>query len=154
MSRYRKHLIRLTAIALLLAGAGTATAEIMVHDAWSRAMPPGHPTGAVYFELENDGQRGDALVGVRTERAPRAELHQTIEDGGNSRMVHTPRVRVPAEGGLTFEPGGRHVMLMGLERTLTEGETYTIILELERAGDVAVEVEVLAPTAMGSGHSH
>ena len=155
MPRSRESLARLVAVGLLTAGIGTASAEIMVHDAWSRATPPGHPAGAVYFELVNDGRMGDVLVGVSTERAPRSEIHRTIEEGGNSRMVHTPRVRIPAEGHLSFEPGGRHVMLMGLEQALAEGETYEIVLELEDGGELPVTVEVLPPTAMGSGgHQH
>ena len=154
MPRTVASLGRLAGIGLLIASIGVASAEIRIHDAWSRATPPGHPTGAVYFELVNDSRRGDALVGVRTTRAPRAELHRTIEEGGNARMVHTPEVRVPANGELVFEPGGRHVMLMGLSEALTEGETYQITLELERAGAIPVQVEVRAPTAMGHGHDH
>ena len=154
MPRTVASLGRLAGIGLLIASIGVASAEIRIHDAWSRATPPGHPTGAVYFELVNDSRRGDALVGVRTKRAPRAELHRTIEEGGNSRMVHTARVRIPAEGHLTFEPGGRHVMLMGLDEALAEGESYEIILELEDGGDLPVTVEVLAPTAMGADPSH
>lgn len=124
---------------LLASGVAAASAEIEIHDAWSRATPPGHPTGAVYFELVNNSRLGDTLIGVTISRAPRSELHQTIEEGGNSRMVHTPRVDIPAESEVIFEPGGRHVML----------------LDLEDGGEVPVEVDVLAPTAMGSGgHDH
>jgi len=139
---------------MLAGGIASASAQIEVREAWSRATPPGHPTGAVYFELVNDARRGNALVGVSTDRAPRSELHQTLEDGGNSRMVHTPRVRIPAEGRVTFEPGGRHVMLMGLDTALAEGESYSIRLELEEGDAIPVEVDVLAPTAMGSGGHH
>jgi hypothetical protein len=139
---------------ILLAGMTTAAgAEIRIEGAWSRATAPGLGTGGAYFHLINTGERGDRLVGVRSDRAPRVELHQTIEDGGNARMVHTPTVRVPANGELVFEPGGRHVMLMGLERALTEGETYEIILKLERAGDLPMTVEVRSPTAMGADHT-
>ena len=81
---------------LMVTGMATAKAEITVEGVWSRATAPGLDRGAVYFELENTGRRGDQLIGVSTPRAPRAELHQTIEEGGNSRMVHTPEVRVPA----------------------------------------------------------
>ena len=138
---------------ILLAGMATAvSAEVRVEGAWSRATAPGLGTGGAYFHLINTGERGDRLIGVRSDRAPRVELHRTIEEGGNARMVHTPTVRVPANGELVIEPGGRHVMLMGLERALTEGETYEIILELERAGDLPITVEVRSPTAMGADH--
>mgnify|MGYP000470962172 CR=1 FL=1 len=129
--------------------AGAAQAELVVDNAWARATPPGFAKGAVYLDIRNDGRRSDTLVGVHTDRAGRAELHRTIEEGGNSRMVHTPRVRVPADSSVTFEPGGRHVMMMGIDEALTEGERFTVELEAETAGTLRVDVEVLAPTAMG-----
>ena len=129
--------------------AGAAQAELAVDNAWARATPPGFAKGAVYLDIRNDGRRSDTLVGVHTDRAGRAELHRTIEEGGNSRMVHTPRVRVPADSSVTFEPGGRHVMMMGIDEALTEGERFTVELEAETAGTLRVDVEVLAPTAMG-----
>ncbi|RZU99704.1 copper chaperone PCu(A)C [Spiribacter vilamensis] len=150
MQRHAISIRRRIVTGLLLAGlAGAAHAEIVIEDVWARATPPGFDKGAVYFELTNDSPRSNALVGVSTERAPRAELHRTIEEGGNSRMVHTPRVAIPAESEVIFEPGGRHVMLMGIETALTEGERFTIRLETEDGGELAVEVQVLAPTAMG-----
>lgn len=145
---------RWAAAAILSFAMTAASAEISVHDAWSRATPPGHPTGAVYFKLVNDGDRGDQIIGVRSDRAPRVELHQTIEEGGNARMIHTPEVRVPANSEVIFEPGGRHVMFMGLQQSLVEGETYDIVLELERAGDITVPVVVRAATARGDDHGH
>jgi hypothetical protein len=155
MRRNQRRRIAFITSALLASGVATASDEIEIHDAWSRATPPGHPTGAVYFELVNDSRLGDTLVGVSTSRAPRSELHQTIEEGGNSRMVHTPRVDIPAESEVIFEPGGRHVMLLDLEDALVEGESFQIYLQLEDGGEVPVEVGVLAPTAMGSGgHGH
>ncbi len=139
---------------LLLAGSTVAIAEVTVEGAWSRATPPGHPTGAAYFQITNHSTRGDQLIGVTTDRAPRVELHQTIEEGGNARMVHTPQVRLPAGETLSFEPGGRHVMLMGLTEALAEGEVYEITLQLEQAGDLTFQVEVRAATAMGGSHNH
>lgn len=139
---------------ILMAAAGLAQAELHFENVWSRATAPGLQTGAVYFTLRNDAAEGDRMVGVETDRAPRVELHRTIEEGGNSRMVHTPEVRVPANGTVLFEPGGRHVMLMGLSEALAEGEVFTITLLFERAGPITVEVDVRSPTTMGDGHSH
>lgn len=147
-------LSRLSIAAICLLAPALASAEITVEGAWSRATAPGLETGGAYFHLTNTGSRGDRLVGVRTDRSPRVELHQTIEEGGNARMIHTPEVRIPAGGELIFEPGGRHVMLMGLETPLQEGERYEIVLELERGGDLPIDVEVRAPTAMDAGHDH
>ncbi len=127
---------------------------LRIENVWARATAPGLPTGAVYFDIINPSNRGDHLVGVRTERAPRAELHQTIESGGNSRMQHTPRVRIPANDRVHFAPAGRHVMLMGLTQALTEGEQFSLTLVFEDAGPRPISVPVLPPTAMSADHSH
>ena len=150
MSSQYPHIARVIGTGLIAFGlVGAASAEIVVEDAWARATPPGFGKGAVYLELANDGRRSTTLVSVDTDRVPRAELHQTIEEGGNSRMVHTPEVIVPAGEGVSFEPGGRHVMLMGVEESLEEGEKFTITLNTEDNGAIPVQVRVLSPTAMG-----
>jgi copper(I)-binding protein len=123
-------------------------ADIRVENAWARATAPGLPTGTVYFDLINTAARGDQLIGVSTARAPRAEIHRTIESSGNSQMVHTPTVRIPAEQSVTFAPTGRHIMLMGLTQALAEGERFTLTLAFSSAEPIVVEVEVKAPTAM------
>lgn len=146
--RHKRSTGALAALGLMVMGLGPVSADIAVHDAWSRATPLGYPTGAVYLEITSDGPRADTLVSVGTQRSPRAELHRTIEEGGNSRMVHTPRVSIPADARVQFEPGGRHVMLMGLEQALREGNSYQITLTFEDAGALPVELAVRAPTAM------
>lgn len=145
---------RLLVASVLILSASLAKADLHFADVWSRATAPGLQTGAVYFVLRNDHAEGDRIVGVETDRSARVELHQTIEEGGNSRMVHTPEVRVPANGEVIFEPGGRHVMLMGLNEALVEGEVFTITLLFERAGPITLEVDVRAPTTMGHDHDH
>lgn len=146
-------LLRRLAIVLLCLAATSAAANggLEVSGAWSRATPPTLETGAVYLEIRNPGRRDDTLEGVRTDRAPQAELHRSSTEGGQARMEHTPRARIPAEGEVRFAPGGRHVMLMGLEEPLTEGERFPLTLVFERAGEIEVEVTVRPANAMGPG---
>ena len=149
--------LRRAALSLAIIFAGllstqTSAEDLRIDNAWARATAPGLPTGAVYFDIINPNPRGDHLIGVRTDRAPRAELHQTIESGGNSRMQPTPRVRIPANDRVVFAPAGRHVMLLGLTEALAEGERFTLTLMFEAAGPREVSVAVKAPTAMGAEH--
>lgn len=137
---------------LLLCLAATAAAAepgLRVTGAWARATPPTIENGAAYLVIHNPGPRDDVLVGARTARAARAELHHSRHGGGQARMAHTPRVRIPAEGRVAFEPGGRHVMLVGLGTALTAGERFALTLVFERAGELRVEVPVQPATAMG-----
>jgi periplasmic copper chaperone A len=52
---------------------------------------------------------------------------------------------VPAGGALALEPGGTHVMLIGLRSPLVPGATVPLILTFRHAGEVRVDAVVLAP---------
>ena len=41
-----------------------------------------------------------------------------------------------------LKPGSYHVMLMGLKKPLTVGETFPLVLNFEKAGKVPVTVKV------------
>ncbi len=43
---------------------------------------------------------------------------------------------------VVLEPGSYHLMLMGVTRNLTEGETVSLVLEFETSGPVTVQAEV------------
>jgi hypothetical protein len=43
---------------------------------------------------------------------------------------------------VTLQPGGHHLMIMGLSRPLTAGGTLELDLVFEKAGKVAVMAEV------------
>src|SRR3546814_4423202 len=63
-----------------------STSELAVSQAWSRAMPPSAPTGAVYFILENRGQQPQRLIGAQTSRAEKTELHTHVHQGNMMKM--------------------------------------------------------------------
>lgn len=127
-----------------------------IQQVWSRAMPPSAPTGAVYFSLQNPTDEADRLVGVRTERAEKAELHTHLHEGEVMRMQQVEAVDVPASGQVEFKPGGYHVMLFKLSKQLVAGDRFPLTLIFENAGEVTVEVSVeeQAPQGHGAAHMH
>ena len=126
---------------LALAGCGDdGEPDISVEGAIIPA--PAGANGALYFDLVNDGDGDDRLVEVRTDAAATVELHETVAgDDGLSRMVPLEDVEVGAGETVAFEPGGRHVMLLGVE-PLAEGDVVTVELELATSGVVEIEVAV------------
>ena len=131
--------------------AADAPRTMRVEEAWARATPPGASVGAGYFELVNDGGEADRLVAAESPRAGRVMIHRTVEDDGSTRMEHQQDgVLVPPGARVSFSPGGYHLMLMQLQAPLEKGDTVPLTLRFERAGRVAVELEVRGLTA-GSG---
>ena len=65
----------------------------------------------------------------------------------------------PLDQGLTISAGqtvaltsgGMHLMLTGLKTPLVEGKTVAVTLQFERAGKMAVLLDVLAVGAQGPG---
>ena len=133
----------------------SAPATFAVSDVWSRAMPPTAPTGAVYFTLQNPTGENDRLIGASTPRAARAELHTHVQQGELMSMQKVESVDLPANGTLQFKPGGHHVMLFKMTQPLKAGETFPLKLQFEKAGEVALEVNIRdqAPDA-GGAHAH
>jgi hypothetical protein len=95
-------------------------ASVHVENCWIRAMPPSVPSSA-YFTLRNDGDAPVSLTAVSTSTFGMAMLHETITEGGTSKMVHIDSAPVSAHGQLTFAPKGYHVMLENPAQTLTIG---------------------------------
>jgi copper(I)-binding protein len=151
-------------VVLLLAGFGagqtaladqTAGAELQVHHPWARASLGAHQTGAAYFTLVNFGSAADRLIAISTPAAERAQLHgHTMDDQGVMKMRPVDGIEVPPKSETSLEPGGLHVMLMGLRAPLKEGESIAMTLRFEQAGEIDVTVTILAPGAMGPAHRH
>lgn len=153
----------------LLAGISLcAASSVFAHDykvdnleidhPWSRATVAAVPTGAVYFVVNNPGTTMDRLVSVSTPVANTSELHTHIKDGELMRMRKVDAIEIAPASRVALEPGGLHVMLMGLKEPLVKGKAFPLTLVFEEAGPVTVEVAVqgiseLAPSQGSSDHN-
>jgi copper(I)-binding protein len=72
------------------------------------------------------------------------------------KMRAIPWLDLPAGRAVKLEPGGYHVMLIGLKQTLDVGDTVPLTLVIETADRQRQSIEVRAPVrplAQGSGAS-
>jgi len=100
-------------------------------------------TGVVYLTLMNQGRQPDRLMGAKSDIAQAVELHRTTTEGGVMKMQPIAGgVEVPARSRVIFEPGGAHIMLIGLKRDLKAGDRFRVALEFEKTGTLMVESEV------------
>lgn len=137
----------MTALALFHAG---AHAELVVEQAYVRAMPPGAPTSAAFLSLVNRGDSDVVIDGASSDAAERVEIHAHVHEDGMMKMRRVDSVRVPAGGRFIFEPGAYHLMLLGLRNTLKPGESINIVLTSGNNEVVAAEL----PVQSISQHSH
>jgi hypothetical protein len=151
-----RHAIALAAV--MWGWAGLAGAEptarvgaITIHDAWARAPMGQTGTSAVYMTLEASGGEGDRLVAVTSPDAARAELHTSIVEGGVAKMRPLAAIEIASGEPTVLEPGGPHVMLVGLGKKLVEGDTLPLSLTFEHAGTIELQVPVKGMGRMNHG---
>jgi copper(I)-binding protein len=139
------------AFPLMLTGCGDPalpTPDLAVTDAWVRAaVVPEEATtpvnSAAYLTIKNRGNGPDRLVGASFEGAKRVELHESFVDAqGLASMRRVDSVELPQGGEARLEPGGLHVMLMGLDATLSVGDSVSTVLQFEVSGRLTVSAVV------------
>lgn len=137
----------LLAVALAL----PASAEIVIKDAYARASNT--MAGAAFMVIENTADSDDRLVSARSDVAKRVELHTHREIGdGVMKMVHVEEgFVIPAGGMHMLARGGDHVMFMGLNAPMEQGDMLTVTLEFESAGEMVVEIPVDLERKPGHG---
>ena len=139
---------------LLILGHWTATAwadGIVVDQVFARATPKGAKAGAVYMTISNHGTSADRLLAATTPVAGRAELHETITEGGVSKMRPVDGIEVAPAGQAILKPGGLHLMLLDLQGPLKQGGSFPLTLVFAKAGSVTVTVTIEKQGAMGTG---
>jgi len=132
------------------------TGDLSIAHPHSFATPPGATTAAGYLAITNNGTSPDRLVGIES-NFPRAMIHRSEMEDGIMKMRHQKDgVVIPAGETVTFEPGGLHLMFLGLEQQLKVGEKAEVKLKFENSGSVAVtfNVEKRNVTLKAVDHSH
>jgi hypothetical protein len=124
--------------------------DLVISQAWTRATPGGAKTGGGFLTIENKGAAPDKLIGASADAAGKIEVHEMAMNNGVMKMR-------PLDNGLTIEPGksvklapgGYHLMMMDLKSPLKQGDKLPVTLQFEKAGKVAVTLDVEGVGAQG-----
>ena len=103
----------------------------------------GNPA-AVYFNLTYEGDRGLAIRSADVAGAESAMLHEYGDNRGNREMMEALPITLRKGTELAFEPGSRHVMVMGVSPELQPGGTTDVTLTVSGGGQATFPVEIVA----------
>ena len=145
-----RRLVVLALAGVVVASAAVAQdAAIRLEKPWVRrapAMPEARPgaesTAAGYVILLNRGSARDALIAASADVAERVELHETRSMSGMMMMERVDKVELAPGARVELRPGSYHLMLIGLKRALTPGQTVTLTFEFERGGRMTARAPV------------
>ena len=151
------------AAAPLLLAACSNPPPLYVDQAWVRISPNPESPSAGYFTVHG-GPEPVQLRDVITDRALRVELHESLNEGGRMTMKQIDAVDVPAKTQVAFAPGGKHLMLFGVNPAAVEqgkipltflfsnGDRIIVDAVIQKAGAPAPDAKAGANTGNAAEH--
>lgn len=142
----RLHLLPLLPLALAAAsGAHAQIQTLSISNPWIRFITPNTPAGG-YFTVTNAGSKPVVIMGASSPACGSVMLHQSHESGGVSSMDMVSQVTVPAHGGVTFRPGGYHLMCMSPTADMRVGTTVPVTIQFQDNRRITKPFTVRGPT--------
>ena len=141
------------AFATMLVAGCAQEEELRVSDGWVQLSPIPTNPAAVYFTLHG-GETGGTLINVTTDRAVRADIHETARENGTMTMRPIRSIEVAADEEIKFAPGGRHVMLYKLNPGVKVGDRVPLIFTFANGLRIQYDAPVRAagqPAPGGEG---
>lgn len=130
----------------------SAFAQVSVSEPWIRATVPAQKVTGAFMRLQ--AAQPARLVGVQTEVAGRAELHEMAMEGQTMRMRRVDAIELPAGKPVNLASGGYHIMLMDLKRQVKEGESIELTLQVQDAAGKRQDLKVNVPVRPLSHSAH
>lgn len=151
--------LTLTVAALLFAALTVWAAEadgVAVADAWARPTFGQGRATAAYLTVVNRGDEDDVFLAARSTEAKFVQLHQTRMKADGVMQMREAKGGFPIAAGATLKlaPGGMHLMIMGLNEALAEGDQLKLTLEFANTGPVEIIVPVRTNIPAGADHAH
>lgn len=125
--------------------------DIRIEQAWARPNPPVVPNGAAYLQIYNDSTTDRHLLSASSQIAKELQLHKTtMENNTTSMRKQSDGIPIAAGSSVVFQPGGLHIMLMGLQQPLQSGQSFELNLEFDQGEIIPVTVNVRKDQLDGS----
>jgi copper(I)-binding protein len=137
--------VALIAPVILLAGceAPSNNSVVVSRNAVVRlAAVPGRP--AAGYMTASASLDHVALVSVSSPKAERIEIHETMSSGSMSSMHAMERIEIKEGEEIILEPGGRHLMLFGVDPAVKPGDKMPLTLHFAKGGVASLSARVIA----------
>jgi len=129
---------------------GTTVGDLTVYDAYIR-QPASPDVAAAYLSVRNDGSSPDQLSSAYCGAAGTTSVHADSAAMQPGQEAKSTPLQVPANATVSLTPAKGHIMLENLTGTLKAGDTVSLLLRFDKAGQVLLDVPVISITAPAPG---
>lgn len=119
-----------------------AASAVTITEQWAKAADSG--MSAAFGQLHNDGDEDVTVVSATSPASATVELHEVVtgDDGVKVMRPKPGGFRIPAGGELALEPGGNHIMFMGLRGPLRTGSEAPVTLTFDDGSTTTFTAQV------------
>ena len=100
--------------------------------------------------ITNNSSKEAVLVSASSDIAGAIEIHQMSDTNGMMNMAMVGQIHIPARSKVTLSPGGFHIMLINLKKSLNKGDLVPITLHFQDGSVIVVNAEVKSDQADSS----
>lgn len=144
-------------LALMVAPALSAFAQVTVKDPWVRATVAQQKATGAFMQLI--AKQDARLIEAHSPVAGRVEIHEMTMADNVMKMRAISGLELPAGKTVEIEPGGYHIMLLNLNQQIKAGALVPMTLVIETKGKKRELIELKVPVhplngvaANGPGH--
>ncbi|KEJ89800.1 copper(I)-binding protein [Sulfitobacter donghicola DSW-25 = KCTC 12864 = JCM 14565] len=115
-----------------------------VEEPYLRSSLPTSKSAAAFLVLGNQTGEDDRLIAARSELSGRVELHRHTQDANGVMSMSKIEEGVALADGEShaFARSGDHLMFIGLDAPLTQGQLVQVTLVFEQAGEIEITIPV------------
>ena len=117
---------------------------VAIMNSWVREAHEAATVNAGYMTLVNVSSEEVTLTKVESDAYENIEVHEMKRVDGMMEMNEVTDLTIPANGQIQFEPGGKHLMLMGPKEHLTKGQQVNMTLTFKSGKKQTVIINVAA----------
>ncbi|PLY07067.1 MAG: hypothetical protein C0625_07690 [Arcobacter sp.] len=129
-------------LALLISTLSLLASQIEIKDAYVRATPPNLPNSAAFMKVVNHSDKDIAIIKARSTISKTVELHTHDMSDGIMKMYQVPEIIIPAKGETLLQPSGFHIMIIGLNQALKEGEKVKLEINFSNGESKIIEAPI------------
>ncbi len=129
-------------------GPAVTLGALEITGGFTRATLPNAPVGGGFLTITNTGAEADRLVSASAAIAKETQIHEMAMEGDVMKMRQLKDgVELPAGESVTLEPGGMHLMFMGLNGAIKQADMVPVTLTFEKAGTITPELPAAGTAA-------
>jgi len=127
---------------LLLILPGSAIAELDIHNAWIKNLPPAVPVRAGYMTIHNAQANEVSIVAISSDAFASVEIHRSIAEDGMMRMEAVPTLVIEPDSTVQLAPGGLHLMMMNPVEPTKPDDVLQIVIEFDDGSTQSLNMTV------------